>query len=187
MRLWIQFSCVATAFAAAVLGLDSGAAKAVIVNISGIDYDVTTFVASFDDPAVSAKFATPANGGTMPWWGDQTTAIIWSNAVNTALGTPNTVNLFGTNRPSGPRFAWEIFDSSPGNEQVRFASFLPFINGTVSSVTEGPALRTSAEVLPSPSPTSVPGPLPIFGAAAAFGMSRRLRRRIRLVSDSNQG
>ena len=29
-----------------------------------------------------------------------------------------------------------------------------------------------------PAPTSVPGPLPIFGACAAFGFSRRLRRRV---------
>ena len=32
---------------------------------------------------------------------------------------------------------------------------------------------------PASSPTaSVPGPLPLFGAAAAFGWSRQLRRRI---------
>jgi len=30
---------------------------------------------------------------------------------------------------------------------------------------------------PGPSPASVPGPLPLFGATAAFGWSRRLRRR----------
>ncbi|MEA5441938.1 DUF1194 domain-containing protein [Cyanobium gracile] len=35
------------------------------------------------------------------------------------------------------------------------------------------------EVGPQPGPTnSVPGPLPVFGAAAAFGFSRKLRRRI---------
>jgi hypothetical protein len=31
---------------------------------------------------------------------------------------------------------------------------------------------------PIPNPTSVPGPVPIFGAAAAFGFSRRLKKRI---------
>jgi hypothetical protein len=30
------------------------------------------------------------------------------------------------------------------------------------------------------SPAEVPGPLPLFGAAAAFGYSRRLRRRVSL-------
>ena len=29
--------------------------------------------------------------------------------------------------------------------------------------------------------TSVPGPLPLFGAAAAFGFSRKLRKRIKLA------
>jgi MYXO-CTERM domain-containing protein len=31
---------------------------------------------------------------------------------------------------------------------------------------------------PSPSGTTVPGPLPLLGAGAAFGWSRRLRKRI---------
>jgi hypothetical protein len=31
---------------------------------------------------------------------------------------------------------------------------------------------------PAPPGTPVPGPLPLFGAAAAFGYSRRLRRRV---------
>jgi len=35
---------------------------------------------------------------------------------------------------------------------------------------------------PEPGPDPVPGPLPLFGAGAAFGWSRRLRRRSLLVS-----
>jgi hypothetical protein len=34
----------------------------------------------------------------------------------------------------------------------------------------------------SPSPSQVPAPLPLFGAAAAFGMSRKIRRRISAAS-----
>jgi len=34
----------------------------------------------------------------------------------------------------------------------------------------------------SPSPSQVPAPLPLFGAAAAFGMSRKIRRRISSAS-----
>jgi len=37
-----------------------------------------------------------------------------------------------------------------------------------------------ADSPPIPPPASVPAPLPLFGAAAAFGWSRRLRRRISL-------
>jgi hypothetical protein len=38
----------------------------------------------------------------------------------------------------------------------------------------------TATLAPPPPPAAVPGPLPLFGAAAAFGMSRRLRRKIQL-------
>jgi len=37
---------------------------------------------------------------------------------------------------------------------------------------------------PTPSSTSVPGPLPLFGAAAAFGFSRKLRNRIKKSGNS---
>lgn len=37
---------------------------------------------------------------------------------------------------------------------------------------------------PAQAPSSVPGPLPIIGAAAAFGMSRKLRSRIKQASIS---
>jgi len=33
-------------------------------------------------------------------------------------------------------------------------------------------------ILAPPSPAAVPGPLPLVGAAAAFGFSRRLRKRV---------
>ena len=33
-----------------------------------------------------------------------------------------------------------------------------------------------------PTPSSVPGPLPLFGAASAFGFSRKLRRRLRAAA-----
>jgi hypothetical protein len=33
-----------------------------------------------------------------------------------------------------------------------------------------------------PPPSAVPGPLPLFGAASAFGFSRKLRRRLRAAA-----
>ncbi|MEI6112325.1 MAG: hypothetical protein WCP63_11755 [Cyanobium sp. ELA712] len=33
-----------------------------------------------------------------------------------------------------------------------------------------------------PTPSAVPGPLPLFGAASAFGFSRKLRRRLRAAA-----
>jgi hypothetical protein len=35
-----------------------------------------------------------------------------------------------------------------------------------------------------PTPSSVPGPLPLFGAASAFGFSRKLRRRLRAAAST---
>ncbi len=34
-------------------------------------------------------------------------------------------------------------------------------------------------------PSSVPGPLPLFGAASAFGFSRKLRRRLRAAATAS--
>lgn len=171
----------------AAIALDASRAKAFVVNISGTDYNITTFAGNpFDD---FAKFNTPENGGTMPWWGNEALAIEFATAVGTALGSPNGPGIpinGGTLSPSntltGPFFA------TLAGEPV-YAAFYNFTAGQVQSFIDFDFFvdYTYAEVLPSPSPTSVPGPLPIFGAAAAFGTSRRLRRRIRLVSDSNQG
>ena len=36
-----------------------------------------------------------------------------------------------------------------------------------------------------PTPSGVPGPLPLFGAASAFGFSRKLRRRLRAAATAS--
>ena len=36
-----------------------------------------------------------------------------------------------------------------------------------------------------PTPSGVPGPLPLFGAASAFGFSRKLRRRLRAAASTS--
>jgi hypothetical protein len=53
-----------------------------------------------------------------------------------------------------------------------------FIDGSTLYAATGNGL--SIAQLPPP-PTSAPGPLPVLGAAAAFGMARRLRQRLRLL------
>ena len=160
-------------------------ANALIVNISGIDYNVTTFEGS--PGAGLTKFNTPANGGTMPWWGDDALAVEFATAVGTALGTTNGpnipigccgVDIFDpANTVTGPFFA------TSAGEPV-YAAFYNFNTNTVGFFTDFDyfATYTYAEVLPSPPPSSVPGPLPLFGAAAAFAHSRRLRKRIKLGS-----
>ena len=44
------------------------------------------------------------------------------------------------------------------------------------------ASRIINVIVGAPPSSAVPGPLPLLGTAAAFGWSRRLRRRIDLVS-----
>ena len=54
-------------------------------------------------------------------------------------------------------------------------SFLQFFNADLNSLADNTLVFAPS----SPGPASVPGPLPIFGAGAAFGWSRRLRRPIK--------
>jgi hypothetical protein len=75
----------------------------------------------------------------------------------TATGTPS-ANFSG----SGTDMAY-VFDPSLSASVVS----KPFIEGWI-------AVQYQYEVIPS----AVPGPLPLFGAAAAFGWSRRLKKRI---------
>lgn len=128
-----------------------------------------------------------------PWWGDRDLAFKFSRAVKFDLGTPNPVDLdvnpfsFG---PAAPFFAWTFGTPQAG----RLASLPPLTNvNTVATVPRDrpnvtPEItgllgvpRTSEAVyarVQGP-PVPVPGPLPILGVAAAFGYSRKLRKRIK--------
>ena len=68
-----------------------------------------------------------------------------------------------------------------GDNQVRgvYAS-----GSTLYVATNGSGGGLSIAQLP-PTPVDVPGPLPVAGAAAAFGFSRRLRRRLRAANSTS--
>jgi hypothetical protein len=160
---------LATILASGFIGLTAGEANALVVNVGGQDYNVTTFTGSYIDNI--SKFATAANGGVMPWWGSQSTADSFTSAVNTGLGLPNGLGLYGPlfgyapSRPDGIRY-------------VYWDSALSSVSPTASTSIDN--TRTWAQATPAaPSSPAAPSPLPIFGAAAAFGASRQLRKRIR--------
>ena len=133
--------------------------------MGGQNYDVTTFTGSYNNNI--SKFATAANGGEMPWWGSITIATAFASAVGTGLGLPNSGTAFG------PHFARALIT----NVQNRsYSSASSLITGT-AVVPTGIATYAVATLVPPPAP--VPSPLPIFGAAAAFGASRQLRKRIK--------
>ncbi len=168
MRFMKLFSI--TVAASCALCLAPNSAEAVSVTVNGTTYDVTTFSGTYN--ANIAKFNTLANNGLMPWWGNESLAEQFAAAVGASLGTP----IFSS---YGPNFAHSIEDVgfavyvkgevfNPANSSVTNHSFTTNESGTYATATLAPP------------PAGVPGPLPLFGAAAAFGMSRRLRRKIQL-------
>ena len=162
-------SSLAVAAGFLALTFTPGAAQAAIVNVGGTNYDVTYFTGAANSNL--SKFQTPANGGQMPWWGNSSLTQSFATAVGNKAGLPN---LAGSGGPffayafSQPSvFSWSLDDVTIVNDA--WGAFVTFNSWATASLA------------PPPAPSGVPGPLPLFGAAAAFSMSRRLRRRIQLV------
>jgi len=173
-----RFSFLAkSGLGAAVLAgaLTAGQAQAlgVRVNINGQDYNVTTFSGSYNDN--TAKFNLPAAGGVMPWWSNGTVAAQFAIAVDAQLGTPNILD--GLSGPpagtgAGPFFGYET--NGPNNIMYGFGWVSGYgVGQGVIGFPSGGTSRTWAQV------TAVPGPLPVLGAAVAFGWSRKLRKRLK--------
>jgi hypothetical protein len=84
------------------LTLLSQPAQAILVTVNSTQYDVTAFNGNYNDNA--SKFATPAYGGLMPWYGNQTLTEQFALAVynltptNGGLADNNTLGV-------GPLFA----------------------------------------------------------------------------------
>ena len=147
-------------------------ASAVSVTIGSATYDVEIYKGSYaDNPSLFA--ATPP--GKMPWWepgGSGGLASQFASQVYDQLGA-------GTIADYGPIFAYDI-DSGA---MVGLAQMLSDPNAQVdlNSSTPPPLFADINSIVSYAfvrSPSSVPGPLPVFGAAAAIGWSRRIRRRI---------
>ena len=145
-----------------------GASRALPFTVSGQQYDVTTFSGSYN--ANASLFNTPANGGAMPWWGNAALAEQFSTAVGAAFGYPNDDII-------SPYFAHTDTGVAMGAATTINDGFGSFVDFQVSKSTV--FHYAVASIVPPLAPaTGTPGPLPILGAASAFGMSRRLRRRI---------
>jgi hypothetical protein len=176
------------AVALATLNLSTGSAHAACeagsvantlckVTVGGLQYDVTTFTGSYN--ANSSKFATPANGGVMPWWGSSSAASDFAAAVATGLGAPNSSN-------EGPFFGYAVVALDVS--QYRFRNGTPVLDIARKALSSTYAQAT-LYTAPAAAAAPAPGPLPLFGAGAAFGFSRRLRKRIqgaRLAIGSSQ-
>jgi hypothetical protein len=155
--------------AAVVVGvLSAGQAQALIVVVNNQLWNVTTITgsASFGPSPVNAPLTPTAEILVMqPWWtgtgANGVLAQAFATAVGSGLGSPG-----GNNGSFGPFFAY-----SGGNclDVRRWPS--PDI---AACATANVSYTWAQASLVPPAP----GPLPLFGAAAAFGFSRKLRKRI---------
>jgi len=127
------------------------------------------------------------------WWGDSNLAgslagaLMGSGVIPPGSGSPTITNMF-QNSGSGPTLTSNLFFAT--DQAVIFPpANIPVVNGQTSlspfngsafnfQVLQGTSYNWAvATFVPAPG-APVPGPLPLVGAAAAFGFSRRLRSRI---------
>ena len=173
-RLGQRFQLALGAAAAlAAISLSPGSAQAYVVTVGGVQYDVTTFTGTYN--ANASKFALPANGGVMPWWGNRSLVEEFANAVAGGLGYESGL---------GPAFAIQYAYA----DNTYFTLWAPQSCGSgcgeydfIFQNVEPSSVYRWAQVAPTLYTAPAPGPLPLFGAAAAFGFSRKLRKRIKLA------
>jgi hypothetical protein len=162
--------------ALAAISISPGSAQAFVVTVGGVQYDVTTFTGSADNNAV--KFNTPANGGMMPWYGNGSLAIDFALAVQGFFGNRTvyaTAYTFNPDPTVNTNMAGIFWDTQYGSNPNAVPCPDCFTGGaTGGAYNETYAVATEV-------PLAVPAPLPLFGAAAAFGFSRKLRKRIKLA------
>jgi len=160
-----------------VMGLAAGPAHALVVNVAGQNWDVTTFSGSYDEN--TSKFNTAANGGVMPWWGSDPLAKQFAIAVGGQFGYPNGC-VDGA--CYGPAFATLAVDKGPYRALDGFSHFVScnlVCEIGLLNFRESQDYRAASVAQATLIPIAVPGPLPIFGTAAAFSASRQLRKRIK--------
>jgi hypothetical protein len=177
--------------AAALAALSPGQAQAFVVNMGGNAFDVNTFTGSHNTTQNRSKFALPSEGGVMPWWGSESLANMFAQAYLQDLAARPICQTLGCNpndlfviQGAGPLFAWGSIGQSLIQAELPRTSV--GAGGAVSYSVSTRLVSQSAPFAwaqasqPAP-PTPAPGPLPLFGAAAAFGFSRKLRKRIKLA------
>jgi len=166
MQKTFQVVTASLTLGAAGLLLGAGSASAltpptVPVLVNGTTYDVTYFEGSYDNNI--SRFTT----AEMPWWGDSGLANTFATAVGDGLGLPVSNYL-------GPGFAFAEQQSAQSAKNVRYYYYDLSVDYVMTSFSRSPSSRPYAILTPQ-SPAPVPAPLPLFGAAAAFRATRRLR------------
>ena len=187
---WASLAKSALGAALVLAALTSGEAQAfgVVVNVDGEDWDVTTFTGSYNDNI--SKFAQPPGQGVMPWWGVwmsdssgpiPTLAIKFATAVGSQLCSSANYGVYG------PFFGWRF--GLDGIGLIADAGSAAFYDSGISGVAGTSAQFGDTQPLTWAQASLIhdvagaPGPLPAFGAATAFGFSRKLRKRIKSIAN----
>jgi hypothetical protein len=139
-------------------------ASAVTVTVGSIDYDVTVFNGSYNSN--SALFQIPPTG-QVPWWGNDTLAMNFAQQVYDQLGS-------GSTPGNGPIFAYAVSGTDVLGISQDFGDPLTQYYETIA---DNAAVKYAIATPLNSAPASVPAPLPVFGAAAALGWSRQIRKR----------
>ncbi len=136
----------------------------------GTTYTVTGATGSFtgDVPGTFSilEDLPISSSTTLQWSGESTNQLLLMNNIGLS-GPQQTIGLFSLSNDFSPADSLTIFI---------FRSTDPC--GTLSAAGVCNYSLTSASLTPQSAPEPIPGPLPVLGAGAAFGFSRRLRRRI---------
>ena len=206
LRLWSAVGCLRLAVRKLVVasfclalaggGLASGSAHALVVNVRGEQWRISTFTGSYNENR--EKFAIPAFGGSMPWIDDSGLSGEFTKAVGLGLGFPNELKCSGGSLCYHP---WPF-------EGAQSLSFAPlFVEFGYITVGDGGIYKdylasygylqddgiydgnvdyligniyTTHDIsLTWAQATRVPAPLPILAVASAFRASRRLKKRMK--------
>ena len=144
-------------------------ARAVVINVGGVDWTISAEVVN---PGTNIDFFKTTYITSQPWAGDGNLANDFASALGNQLTLPNPSNY-------GPYFAFNAVGTATDYDIGVSASSNG--SGALAFTVGSDQPYTYARASRGPS-TVVPGPLPVLGGMAAFGWSRRLRRRVTLVT-----
>lgn len=156
----------------------------VTVDVGGKAWDITRITGGWTDVNITKQ----------PWYRDVTLAIAFAEAVGPQLGLGN----IGADFTLGPWFAY--LEPAPSQTAAAFWGQPPstftvgaFGDALVGALATDHSWALASECVGScaptnwpvgqplfpPTTTTVPGPIPLLGVGAAFGYSRKLRKRIK--------
>ena len=186
---------------------NAGAGWVIPPSLDGLYINVETQVTGSNAGSVPGWDINPYGSGALQWFNStgggqlRFPGITSGSAGNLPLGT--TVSSSGSYNTTVANI---VFGASPGNWQLNTSNYFGFKFVAADSQThygwgrmDVGAAATTRSIMEigyestadtsilvgagsSPQPASVPSPLPLFGATAAFGWSRQLRRRTLLAS-----